>query len=376
MSPSWRYLDGFGAPLLFRYAFGPSNCSIWLTDLTYVWTETLDRKSIIQRSFSLDTSIDPSEDSSQMQLLLSSVETALAQKPGTDIRVTAEAGGERITLRLTVPLPAPLAPLKWNFNLRRCAAQEFTREVVMPLLLLQVKSATEKRSLFHHLKEKDNVISKLINQMQADGCDMSKVFPGSVFSKSSSRTDVRQVLSKSVKGISEFKKQEWQTQVDSSTNLKMDSKSLLLNITPIEHFESATDLGETKTEWWFSSKTPPGVKEGASAKTTTFESPDEKTQASVTDGGRSQVCTHSATFIRGVHVAQSFHRGKQHHLERRPPINLNLRRGHNTPSQSIITTMTPPPTTVMRVLPNNRNRPCHQAPNPRVRSSKQKIQPS
>jgi len=55
--------------LLISEAFTAASYTVHLTDLTYIWSECLDRRDIIRRSRAEDTSIDPS-DNEQLQILL------------------------------------------------------------------------------------------------------------------------------------------------------------------------------------------------------------------------------------------------------------------------------------------------------------------
>ncbi|KAG8533665.1 uncharacterized protein KY384_001406 [Bacidia gigantensis] len=247
MPTHWRYVDGTDAPLLIQHDFGPTSYAIWLTDLTYIWTESLDRRRIIQNAFSLDTSIDPSEDHSQMRSLLSCVQKALDQDAGTDLQIVFEDGGNCIALRLTVPLPASLPALQWNVNLQKCPQAEVTRKLVVPLLVDRTQAMSERRSLIQQIKDKDNIISKLVSQMQADGCDLSKAFPGALTTKSSTKANVRQLASKSVKGFAQFEEKSWQTHVSQNSDTGSNLQGLVSNISPLRSFgglESFNRAGE------------------------------------------------------------------------------------------------------------------------------------
>ena len=198
-------------PLLIKYEIGLSNYKIWLTDLTYIWSETLDRRQIIQRAFKIDTGIDPSEDSGQFRLFLQSVGDALSQKSGTNVAIVPSDNEKEVELRTCTPLPGNLRPLEWHVHLLPEAEFAVTREIVLPLLSQQLAAQTEKTSLIQQIRNRDNGIGKLIEKMQSDGSDLSNVFPGAVSSKTGRLSNARQVIGASVKGLAEFNAEEWQS---------------------------------------------------------------------------------------------------------------------------------------------------------------------
>ena len=244
-------LDGNSQPLLIKYEFGPSYYSIWLTDLTHIWEETLDRKRIVQRAFAIDTSIDPSEDAGQMWLLLSSIKKALDAGFGTDIELSASDSGAQLSLKSSTPLPASLPPLRWNLFLQRCLQSMVTTKLVIPLLANHITAKAEETSLLQQLRDKDNIISKLINQMQAEGSDMSKVFPGTVSVRKSNKLNVRQVIGKSVKGVAEFDESLWRIRLSQETSVPTDLRELLSKASPIDAAEASQSIFIPDVDaWW------------------------------------------------------------------------------------------------------------------------------
>ncbi|KAL9132251.1 MAG: hypothetical protein Q9217_000055 [Psora testacea] len=210
-------------------------------NLTHVWTDSLDRRSIIQRAFAINTSIDPSEDAGQMRLLLSSIQKALDGEPGTDIEFSSSKHGRRISIQLSTPLPASLPSLRWETSLQRCPQSTVTTKLIIPLLTDQLTAKAEKTSLLQQLKDKDIAISKMINQMQADGSDMSKVFPGTVSARFGNKANIRQTIGRSIKGVAEFDENLWQNRIFQEQSVPADLRELLSRVSPIaaaETFES------------------------------------------------------------------------------------------------------------------------------------------
>ena len=235
MSSTWSLLKDQAAPLLIHYEFGPQNYSVWLTDLMDIWGETLNRKEIVKRALTTDTSIDPSEDKSQMQSFLSNIQKALEQQPDTLLSaiIPESSSRESLDLRLKVPLPGSLPPLEWCMYLSKSPPTSILNDIWFPVLADRMTAALEKTSLIQHLKEKDQIITKLLDQMQADGSDLGKVFPGNAASKSNSRGNLRKAVGKSIKGMATFDEDLWQARVLENTTEASKLESLMSKISPI-----------------------------------------------------------------------------------------------------------------------------------------------
>jgi len=194
-------------PLIIKYEIGTSDYTVWITDLTLIWRESLDRKRIIRRSLDVDTSIDPSEDSDQLRLFLQRLGEALEQQPGTTLDLVQNNSHRSLLLRTFTPLPGSLKPLEWPIELLPASQSTLTAQLVVPMLSQQVIANAEKASLLQQLKEKDQVIAKLTDKMHSDGVDLGRLFPG--IASKSSKSMSRQALGKSVKGFGEFNEHRW-----------------------------------------------------------------------------------------------------------------------------------------------------------------------
>lgn len=238
-------------PLLVKHEFGPSHYKVWLTDLSYIWTESLDRRQMTRRALNIDTSIDPSEDSGQLSLFLRSIADALRQSPGTCIELDESSDVKQLTLKTSTPLPHPIQPLQWPIVLMLAPQSAFAVEFLSPLLSQQLTAKVEKTSLLQQLKDKDNVISKLIEKLQGDGVDLGKVFPGVVASKSGAGSTARGAVAKSVNGLREFDKNQWESQIARENGISRDVESLL----PLVFSDDGVNAGEGLQiadygEWW------------------------------------------------------------------------------------------------------------------------------
>ena len=257
MSPTWKPLhidlrDSHIPPLLIKLEFGVSNYRVWLTDLTYIWIESLDRKQIIQRALNVETSIDPSEDASQLRLLLQSIQDALLQRTGTSVEFVRSHDAKQLVLHTSTPLPDPLEPLEWRMTLSSASQSALTSELIIPLLSQQSTAKAEKTSLMQQLTYKDNVISKLIDKMHSDGVDLSRVFPGSAPTRTGA--NARQLLAKTVRGLGEFDPHEWQFRMIRDNKTLEEIRDLITNAfdtVPVESFnESQISDSPSYGDWW------------------------------------------------------------------------------------------------------------------------------
>ncbi|MCJ1337213.1 hypothetical protein MMC09_002495 [Bachmanniomyces sp. S44760] len=217
MPTAWRLLpclrQSADLPiLLVKYEFNNSGYSILLTDLVHIWAETLDRRNIITRAFQEDTSIDPSEGSDQLKLLLDHIEKALAGGPDTQLILSPGDGDRNLILHVTSSLPAPLLPLLWRLQLLFSQQSLLAEELLIPSLSQLSNVTCQIPSLVSLLKEKDRVISKLIDKLKAAGIDIPEIFPRAGPSKSGSRSSDRGIIVQSVKGLAEFDEALWQVE--------------------------------------------------------------------------------------------------------------------------------------------------------------------
>lgn len=207
----------------------------------------------MSRSIELDTSIDASSDLEQRRILLETIQKALDQEQDTHMTLASKDNGENIDLQVTIRLHTSLRPMEWVFKLRKCPDVTVTERFVLPLLADRARANAEKVSLLQHLKEKDSVIGKLISQMQADGSDMSKIFPGTIASRSSGKTNIRSVVGKSVKGFAEFDELAWQNQVSHATLGLTDMNGLLSELSPLSLPEVPQPVTLAEQDGWWSS---------------------------------------------------------------------------------------------------------------------------
>ena len=238
--------------LLVKCDFGSTNYTVHLTDLTYIWTESLDRKQIIRRALELNTSIDPSEDGSQMRLLLGHIERSFEGLLGTSLSLRGRDISGNLLLNISVELPTPLPPLEWPINMMQASQDLLTSHFVLPYLSHVVSLRDQIDSLLQHLREKDSVIRKLTDKMQSDGTDLSRVFPGAASVRGRSRLGAREAFSKSVKGMADFDQQEWRAHVFANSNASDSIYELVKSVFPSDHGDAQvlSQAIDSQSHWW------------------------------------------------------------------------------------------------------------------------------
>ncbi|KAI4117900.1 MAG: hypothetical protein LQ345_001963 [Seirophora villosa] len=183
MAPQWKLLhchntlDDTIPPLFVKYEFGISSYKICVTDLSRVWSEALEQRPLVQRAWDIETDIDPIE-SDQRQLLLQKIKDSLNEVTGTRLALSRRVGSNDLQLTAFSPLPKPFKALQWPFYLSSSTQLTLTNELVLPLIGEQLLFRKKIETLLGTISEKDHVISKLTDKLQAEGIDLAKVFPG------------------------------------------------------------------------------------------------------------------------------------------------------------------------------------------------------
>ncbi|KAN0069558.1 XLF (XRCC4-like factor) domain containing protein [Elaphomyces granulatus] len=253
MSQDWRMLflstQAHIPPLLFKYNTTPQGYEIYVTDLTYIWSEHIGHEEILRRAYEEEASIDPSEDGKQFSVLLRKIEEALdGSKAGS---VTVNTGSKQYSLILTTTtkLPAPLQPLEWNLYLSKLPQTELTKRLVLPLLKDGVEYERHERSLLDHLKEKDWVLRKLFDKIEASGLDLSTVFPAAAGFLTVKKGNTLSQVAKYIKGVAPFDEKTWRHGIgdeiaESSATCSTIHPSILRSILDEHNVNPARD------KWW------------------------------------------------------------------------------------------------------------------------------
>jgi len=197
-------------PVLISESFEADAYTINLTDLTHIWSESLDHRAILRRSREESTSIDPS-DGDQLHIFLDKIKLGLHGGKDTTLALTINVNDCRpsITLNITVNLPGGLAPLQWPVYLAAAPQALVTSQLTVPLLRAQHLRMQEIVSLVEALKEKDHVIQKLLDKLEGQGTDLGQVFPQAAAAKG--RKADRKRAEERVKGLGPFDLEAWES---------------------------------------------------------------------------------------------------------------------------------------------------------------------
>ena len=213
MAVHWKLLRGCESPsssfpLLFKWELGATSYTLYLTDMVHCWSESLNRKQIVKRALDLDTSIDPSEDTGQMKLLLSKLQDALEGQTGSSLSI-GEKTEDLLVLEATASLPSSLPPLIWPFNSRLMPQESLYAELIVPCLGTLSHLQIQVSALITQLKEKDHVIGRLLGKLRSAGLELNTVFPSVPPPSKRSKGLPDTAMMNSVKGLKEFDEEAW-----------------------------------------------------------------------------------------------------------------------------------------------------------------------
>ncbi|PYH40886.1 uncharacterized protein BP01DRAFT_350314 [Aspergillus saccharolyticus JOP 1030-1] len=201
--------------LLYKYSFTSDDYALYITDLTYMWSEHLDYKSILRRADDDNTTIDPSEDREQFNVLLQKVGEALQHDSGQNSAVLGRGSEDtHLHLSTTTKLPAPLKPLRWNFYLTRAALSATTEHLLIPLMKAEAVWQSRERLLIDQLKKKDWVLGKLFDKLETLGIDIGTIFPGVSAHRSGQKETVLSHTAKYIKGVEPFDQDSWASETN------------------------------------------------------------------------------------------------------------------------------------------------------------------
>ena len=196
-------------PLFFLYTRRWDGVRLHVTDLISLWDYATDQDQLVEENLEQRPSINPCESNSQYDAfcakLRESLETGLNSIQAARIR----GGVNVLQLSTHLDLPKPLKPLAWTFELRQRDQTEFACQIPVSALEALLREDEQQRSLLKIIQEKDHVISKLLDKIDASGIDLGLIFPGISGSKSRRSQVSLNEASRQVPGIAAFDLQQW-----------------------------------------------------------------------------------------------------------------------------------------------------------------------
>jgi len=237
-------------PVLFAcHEFAAFRYGVILTDLTNVWEETLDVGSICDRAERDGCAISPREDQQQLNVFFRKLADALDGLDTTSMTLGNDDKKDQLVIQVSAPLPAPLPPFTWRVILRKKDSQALTCDIVCPLLLNLHQKQQTIEQLSNQLREKDHVISRLLDKFESSSTDLREVFPGTSSLRISKKTSQRSQLARHVNGLAPFEKTSLQYVSDSAPATKS-----LLDVVEATQGRQLQDLwrtlGEHPQQWW------------------------------------------------------------------------------------------------------------------------------
>ena len=198
--------------LFYQFSTHEESLNLLLTDLIGIWETKLDRFDILAAAARQHTSIDPSVSPKQLDVLLSKLGTSLTSGENAITR-GAERNSHTLSLHTKSDLPRPLRPLEWTFTLDPQPTSELAERVLRPSLHKVAVSQTKINSLLGTIKEKDHVISRLLDRIGNSAVDLSLVFPGiaGFASRKGGHVSVADAK-KHVPGMASFQESVWTKQ--------------------------------------------------------------------------------------------------------------------------------------------------------------------
>lgn len=227
----WAFLPSKSAlseerNFLVRHSFRPDGYCVQVTDTNVVWTEQLDRRRIIGRALDEDTAIDPSEDATQLSLLLNHIRDALSSGRPSQFNILDISRGT-LHAEATSKLPAPLKDLRWPFRLGEVSGCTVGTELAAPLISLSYFRTKQMDFLLQSLQQKDNAIDKLLEKVEAAGIDLGIIFPTTAGVRKNRHPLKRAQVLQQIQGLKPFETHDWQS---AGSEIPLDHTSLDVTI--------------------------------------------------------------------------------------------------------------------------------------------------
>ena len=239
-------------PLLFKYNSDADGYTIYLTDLTYIWSESLNNEQVIQRSLEEETSIEPKDGPDQLRILLAKVGDGLRGSDETNLNLLSENDGKHLRLNIFARLPSPFRPLQWPIHLTPLASEALKTEFLIPILANQKALKQQVASLLAHIKEKDNVILRLTDKLESSGVDMMTIFPGATRAKVGRLGLGREMAAKVVPGLAAFNEDSWRKVTCKAETRNGNAEKIISSLFPNEVPDLKNIAEEHPSNAWWS----------------------------------------------------------------------------------------------------------------------------
>ncbi|QKX53544.1 uncharacterized protein TRUGW13939_00623 [Talaromyces rugulosus] len=249
MPDRWHKLPGSHGGslplLLYRFITTSQDYQLYLTDLTHIWYERLGHGQILQKAEEKETSIDPSEDANQFAVFLQKIRDALEGVGSSGVDV-ASGKSDRLEITTTTELPGGLNSLQWTFALSKEPPSEVTQHLLLPLLRSEQGHRRRERELLDYLAEKDKVLSKIFDKI--DASQLTDIFP-SIASSRNAKLKTSGLL-KYIKGASRFDESEWQKTFAAEESDTVAAEDIADLASGILKASASKDTHPRAEAWW------------------------------------------------------------------------------------------------------------------------------
>ncbi|KAG9258193.1 XRCC4-like factor-domain-containing protein [Emericellopsis atlantica] len=277
--------------LLASFETGTTAYTLRVTDLANLWIDKLDRKAICMRAWSEEAPIDPSETSENMARLLEILRAAISPVHTEDAKATLSlaADDEALILKAHCPIPG-LQPLKWPFKLSKAPPSELATSFVLPLIQAQHSRDRAIESLVSKIAQKDAVLTKLSDKLEATGTGLEHVF----HTLSGKKKVSRATAESKVKGLAPFDLGAWESELhkdESPENIQTLVQDVFAQHT--RYTSLNLDSSPKLDSWWLDlrgtvqlpQRTTPSVPEQSRLRRPALTDPPEPEENSADDDG-------------------------------------------------------------------------------------------
>jgi hypothetical protein len=222
-----------------RSEFSSDSYRIWATDLARLWYEELDADDIISKAKKNKVQIDV-EDPSNVSILLKHLSRA-TQARNID-QVELKKGSSR-EFRAIIDFPEPLPAATWIFRLELQDAEDFRKEVTVPLFERIHHQEQSEADLLQRIQDKDHVIEKLLDTLDKYNVDLAGVFPALATLATNRKTPSRRDAEVHIPALKPFDRRRWREGIQSGQQYKPEELSeSLLSLDPISFQQRGNDF--------------------------------------------------------------------------------------------------------------------------------------
>jgi len=195
--------------LLVKPDFRRESYTVFVTDLSNIWSEELELDDILKRTIQQDSPIEvTAQDTSQLSILLDHVQQSLTSKVDSVCRITkGDEGG--LVLHTETHLPKPLGSLQWKFQLRKRTSAILKNELILPLLVSSHIQHGRINGLLSTIREKDRAITRFVDQFESSNLDLALAFPSLAGMKTGRRQVKREQAARHIPALHLFEEEDW-----------------------------------------------------------------------------------------------------------------------------------------------------------------------